>query len=130
MIKRIPTTIYGCEWYIVVNEPIDRLRAHCEKRYGKEYLLKGFETQWQDGGMWNVVGNGGYIVMRDEWKYEVGNTACLSHECLHAAIGTLFDIGFIVDRPENDEPLTYLHQYYFQQCMGLIGREIPYPESS
>lgn len=127
MIKIIPTTIYDCRWYLAIDETRESVEKHLKRQFKGNYKIQG-EHEDGHGYCLNVTGTGGYIVINGKWEYQLVQQGLLAHECLHAAMETLGDVGFSFENVENIEPLTYLHQFYFQQCMKIIAQQISYEQ--
>jgi hypothetical protein len=57
-----------------------------------------------------------------EYEDCIPDNATLSHECLHASIGTLTFHGVKIDQ-DNDEALTYLHAFYYLQFLNKLNKK-------
>lgn len=82
--------------------------------------ITGEGCEEPDGGGACVVKPSHVIIGLSEWDSDVQDISILSHECLHAAIGSLVCRGITICN-ETEEVLCYLQESLLRQCLEALG---------
>lgn len=119
-IYRVDDKVYGVSIFLCIGT-LEEYKAFLLRKFnvelktnisaGKYHALEHSSTGCQAHAIW-----------MPEYDDCIPDNTTLSHECLHAAIGTLsfHGVGFSKD---NDEALTYLHAFYYSQFLNKLNKK-------